>query len=382
MKRTTPIDGHCFCPHQVDIRPRCGFIFQNMNLGSFRVYHDGQEPSVAASVKGQEVHRIGAAAEHALPQSVCRMGFIRHFIGFLGSAYKGLNILNTFGIGGGNHLGHFDNPMSLHLAVNIVIVNPFQVIGKPLVFDCQQPEEGGLSCALSSDQTEHGFKLASRLEHPADCAQHEQPQTFIGELAFLCSEKMGQGAADALGAVPFQTVQIVTDGVVLVTVSDNGDCFLDFLFAGQCVLIFQIEHQIIQVRIVQGRCRLAPPERFHNINALRQDIVADRSFQLRVILKYGQTVSYAVFDRSVIGRVQTSSDCFHGHARLGVLQIVAQDSSPLFFARQPEPSFPRLCRTEEHPADIRYGFLFAVLPRTADAIHPPAALVRIADSMS
>ena len=137
-----------------------------MDLGSFRVYHDGQEPSVAASVKGQEVHRIGRTAEHALSEPVRWMGFIRHFIGFLGSADKGLNILNTFGIGGGNHFGHFDNPMSLHLAVNIVIVNSFQVIGKPLVFDCQQPEEGGLSCALSSDQTEHGFKLASRLIAP------------------------------------------------------------------------------------------------------------------------------------------------------------------------------------------------------------------------
>ena len=170
--------------------------------------------------------------------------------------------------------------------------------------------------------------------------------------------------------------------MILVAVSDNGDCFLDFLFAGQRVLILQIEHQVIQIRIVQGRCRLAPPERLHNINALRQDVVADRSFQLRVILKYSQTVSDAVFDSAVIGRVQTSSDFLHGHARLGVLQIVAQDSLPLFFARQPEPSFPRLCRTEEHPADIRYGFLFAGLPQKADAIHPPAALVRIAASMS
>lgn len=96
--------------------------------------------------------------------------------------------------------------MSLHLAVNIVIINSFQVIGKLLVFDCQQPEEGGFSCAFSSDQTEHGFKLASRLEYTADYAQHEQPQTFIGELAFLSSKKMGQGAADALGAVPFQPI--------------------------------------------------------------------------------------------------------------------------------------------------------------------------------
>ena len=119
-----------------------------------------------------------------------------------------------------------------------------------------------------------------------------------------------------------------------------------------------------------------------NINSLRQNIVADCAFQLRVILKHSQTVSDAVFDSSVIGRVQTSSDFLHGHARLGVLQIVAQDSSPLFFARQPEPSFLRLCHTEEYPADIRYGFLFAGLPQKADAIHPPAALVRIAASMS
>lgn len=170
--------------------------------------------------------------------------------------------------------------------------------------------------------------------------------------------------------------------MLLVAVSDNGDSFLDFLFAGQRVLIFQIEHQVIQIRIVQGRCRLAPPEGLHNINVLRQDVVADRSFQLRVILKYSQTVSDAVFDNSVIGRVQTSSDFLHGHTRPGVLQIVAQDSSPLFFARQPEPSFHRLCHTEEHPADIRYGFLFTELPRTEDAIRPPAALVRIAASMS
>ena len=104
--------------------------------------------------------------------------------------------------------------------------------------------------------------------------------------------------------------------------------------------------------------------------------------QIGVVLKHGQTVPYAVSDSSIIGQVQTSPDFFHGHARLCVLQIVAQDSSPLFFARQPEPSFPRLCRTEEHQADIRCGFLVAGLPRTADAIRPPAALVRIAASMS
>jgi len=39
------------------------------------------------------------------------------------------------------------------------------------------------------------------------------------------------------------------------------------------------------------------------------------------------------------------------------------------------------CAVQKDPADIRYGFLVAGLPRTEDAIRPPAALVRIAASM-
>ena len=187
--------------------------------------------------------------------------------------------------------------------------------------------------------------------------------------------------ADALCAVPFQTVQIVTDGVVLVAVSDNGDGFLDFLLAGQSVLIFQIEHEIIQVCIIQGRCLLAPPKWLYNVDTLRENVVPDSTLQIRVILKDCQTVPYAVLDSSAIGQVQTSSDFFHAHGRLWVLQIAVQVSSPLFFARQPELSFLRECRTGEHQADIRYSFLFAGLPRTEDAIHPPAVSVRTAVSI-
>ena len=165
--------------------------------------------------------------------------------------------------------------MSLHLAVNIVIVNPFQVVGKPFVPDRQQPEEGGLSCTLTAHQTEHHLKLAARLEHSADCSQHEQAQTFIGVLAVLCAEIAGEGIADALCAVPFQAVQIVADGVVLVAVRDNGNGFFNLLFAGQSVLVLQIEHEVIEVRVVQGRCGLLPPEGLYNINTLRQNVVAD-----------------------------------------------------------------------------------------------------------
>ena len=98
----------------------CRFIVQNVDFCQLRMYHDWYKTAVAGAVKGQKIQRIGSAAEHTLPQSVCRVGFIRHFISLLGSADEGLNILNALGIGGGNHLGHFDNPMSLHLAVNIV----------------------------------------------------------------------------------------------------------------------------------------------------------------------------------------------------------------------------------------------------------------------
>jgi len=54
-----------------------------------------------------------------------------------------------------------------------------------------------------------------------------------------------QKAAAAL----FQTVQIVTDGMILVAVIDNGDCFLDLLSDGQRELVFRIEHQAIQIII-------------------------------------------------------------------------------------------------------------------------------------
>ena len=49
-------------------------------------------------------------------------------------------------------------------AVHIVIVQLPQIIGEPLVPDCQQTEEGGLASPLTAYQTEHDFKLASGLK--------------------------------------------------------------------------------------------------------------------------------------------------------------------------------------------------------------------------
>ena len=54
---------------------------------------------------------------------------------------------------------------------------------------------------------------------------------MISVLAVLRTEETGQSVTDAFRAVPFQTVLIVTDGMVLIAVSDNGNSFLDFLLA-------------------------------------------------------------------------------------------------------------------------------------------------------
>ena len=132
-----PVDGHCLCPHLLQVGSGCGFILQNVNLRLLRTDLHRQKAPVAGTVKGQEVHRVGCAAEHALPQSVRRVGFIRDFVDLLLTAQKRLDFLNTLGIGGGDHFRHLDDPVPLQLAVYIFIVQLPQIVGKPLILACQ-----------------------------------------------------------------------------------------------------------------------------------------------------------------------------------------------------------------------------------------------------
>ena len=48
-----------------------------------------------------------------------------------------------------------DDRVYLKLQGHWIIVQLFQVIGKPLVPDCQQAEEAGFSGSLTAHQTEH-----------------------------------------------------------------------------------------------------------------------------------------------------------------------------------------------------------------------------------
>ena len=61
----------------------------------------------------EEVQGIGSPAEHALAQPVLRVGFIGDFIDLLLAAEERLDFLYALGVGGGNHLRHFNYPVAL-----------------------------------------------------------------------------------------------------------------------------------------------------------------------------------------------------------------------------------------------------------------------------
>ena len=136
------------------------------------------------------------------------------------------------------------------LAVHVIIVQLPQIIGKPLVPDCQQPEEGGFASPLTAYQTQHDFKLASGLKCPCNRPQHEQLQGFIGVIVHISSQKVPQTEADALSPVPCKAVQKIPDGVVLILIRHNPDGGFNLFLTGQPVGFFQIEKQIFHVRIV------------------------------------------------------------------------------------------------------------------------------------
>ena len=99
-----------------------------MHFGQFRINRNGNESTVARAVTGQKILPIGRTSKDALAQTVGRMGLVGDFIGFLLLAEKALDFLDALGIGGGDHLRHFDDPVTLQFAVHIVVVQPPQIV--------------------------------------------------------------------------------------------------------------------------------------------------------------------------------------------------------------------------------------------------------------
>jgi len=231
------VNRHGFCPELIDIGARFLLVVQNVGLSQFRIHRDGDKAAVARAVTGQKILPIGRASKDALAQTVGRMGLVGDFIGFLLFTEKTFDLLDTLGIGGGDHLRHFDDPVALQLSVHIVVVQPPQVVREPFILDRQQPKKAGLSCALSAHQTEHGLKLTSRLEHAFDGSQQENFHSFASVLVLRSTEEMMQDMGNPFSPIPFQTVQIIPDGVVAILVGNDADGGFDLLLAENAVLL-------------------------------------------------------------------------------------------------------------------------------------------------
>ena len=231
------VNRHGFCPELIDIGARFLLVVQNVGLSQFRIHRDGDEAAVARAVTGQKILPVGRASKNTLAQTVGRMGLVGDFIGFLLFTKKTFDLLDTLGIGGGDHLRHFDDPVALQLSVHIVVVQPPQVVREPFILDRQQPKKAGLPRTLTAHQTEHGLKFASRLKYPLDGSQQKDFHSFASVLVLRSTEKMVQDVGYPCRAVPLQAVQVIPDGVVAILVGNDADGGFDLLLAENAVLL-------------------------------------------------------------------------------------------------------------------------------------------------
>ena len=267
-----------------------------MYLGALGTDGHGNEPPVSRPVARQKILTVGRASEHTLPRSVGGVHLIRHLVGLLLPAQKGLDLLDASGACRRDHLGHLDDPVALQLAVDVLIVELAQIVGKPLVPDRQKTEKRGFARSLTAHQTEHILKLAPGLKYPPDRAHHKQLQRLMVVVAHVAAEKVVQGVPYPLLPVPCQAVQTVLYGVIAVLIGDDVERFENLLLIGQPVAIFKVPEQIVHLGTQTG------------IKADRLDAVLER-----------------VFDFAVLAGIEGSSDLLLGLRYVCSCMIVCID---------------------------------------------------------
>ena len=129
---------------------------------------------------------------------------------------------------------------------------------------------------MPAHQTEHGFKFASRLEHPFDGSQQENLHGFASVFVLRSTEEVVQDVGYPLYSIPLQAVQIVPDGMITVLVGNDADSRFDFLFAGNAVLLHSPQ-DILHVSVVQRLAGAGPAHRLYNVNAFTQKVQPDAS---------------------------------------------------------------------------------------------------------
>ena len=309
------IDRHGLRPHLGQIGPGGRLVFQYVDFRPLGMHQHRHEPTVAGAVQWQKIHRVGGAAEHALTQPVGGMGLIGDLVGLLLPAEKSFDFLDASRIGCGDHLGHLDDPVSLHFAVHVLIIQPFQIVGEPVVPARQQAEEGGLARPLATHQAKHEFKLAARLKHPADGTQQKQPQRGFGVGVLVRAQKAVQAVPDAVFPVPHQGVEKIPDRMVAAFIGHHHDRVLQLLFHHQAIGFLEVHEQVLDVHIAQGGALPVPAQGLDHIHLPGEQIFADSPFQKWIALQYPFVVRHGVGDLAVLRVFQAE---FH---RLGGCQF-------------------------------------------------------------
>ena len=289
------------------------------------IHRDGDKAAVSRAVTGQEVLSIGRSCKDTLPQTICRVCFIRDFVGFFLLAEKALDFFNAFGIGSRNHFRHFHNPVALQLAEHVIIIQSPQIIREPFIFDSKQPEKRGFSCTLPTDQAKHHFKFAAGMKHPFDRSKQKNFQRFCGKLIFCGTEKAMQGAAYPCCAIPLQFIQVVPDGVVMILIGNNANCRRHSFFAVQTIL-FHSTKNVHHIHVGQCRARTLPAHRLYNINAFTQQIQPDGICKNRVVLQNGHTVLNRVLNTTFFSLREHFADVGNGRSR--IFGFVGQSVEP------------------------------------------------------
>jgi len=136
--------------------------------------------------------------------------------------------------------------------------------------------------------------------------------------------------------------------VIAIFVGNDPDGGGNLLFAGQPIGFFQIQEQIVHIRVGDSGAGTVVANGLDDVSALGQEVFGDCPGKQRVILKDGQAVADTVADAAFFGAFQHGFDflnapgrrCFlHGlfcglpYLRRQALPFVFQDCSLPFHSQ-------------------------------------------------
>ena len=149
--------------------------------------------------------------------------------------------------------------MPLQLAVDVLVVKAFDIVGEPFVPEGQLSEERRFARSLVADEAEHVIELTAWVEYTCDAAEQEQLHTLVIEIIYLRTEKMMKYVPYALFPVPQRRKEHIAYGVIPLFVRDDINCGNSLFFSRDAVSPVQIEPNVIDVCIRQWAALIPLP---------------------------------------------------------------------------------------------------------------------------